>query len=239
MDRAVVMAGGLGTRLRPYTTVVPKPLLPVGDRPILDIVVRRLADHGIRRITMATGHLAELVEAYFGDGSGHGVAIDYLREDDPLGTAGPIALLDDFTDDIVVMNGDILTELDVRELWEAHRASGAIATIAVQERTETVSLGVLGLDDAGDPTRITGIEEKPRRAFIASMGVYCFSPRIAAHLEPGTFIDFPDLVLRLLERGEEVRGWHSDAFWLDLGRPADYEQAQQEYAERRERLLGA
>ena len=132
MRRAVILAGGLGTRLRPYTTVLPKPLMPIGDRPILDIVIRQLAAAGFEQVTIATGYLAELIEAFFGDGSRHGVPIDYFREDEPLGTVGALSLIEGLDEDFLVMNGDILTDLDYRALLDRHCEGGQAATIAAR-----------------------------------------------------------------------------------------------------------
>lgn len=225
--RAVILAGGMGTRLRPYTTVLPKPLMPVGDRPILDLVLRQLRQRGFDRATISTGYLAELIEAFFGDGSKVGLAVDYVREDEPLGTAGALALLGEVDEDLLVMNGDVLTDLDFGALLDRHIADGAALTIATKERDVQVSLGVLQFEDGQDDARVTGYIEKPRYQFEASMGVYCFSPRVLDHLEPGARLDFPDLVLRLIAAGETVRAWRCPDFWLDIGRPDDYEQAQE------------
>ena len=186
--RAVVLAGGLGTRLRPYTAVIPKPLMPVGDRPILDIVMRQLRAAGIDRVTVATGHLAELIEAFFGNGAAYGLAVDYHREHEPLGTVGALALIDGLAagdEPFLVMNGDVLTDLDHRELVRRHRESGAVATIAVTTRTVQVSLGVMHFDDSEDAARVTDYLEKPTLDYEASMGVYCFDPRALAYIEPG------------------------------------------------------
>src|SRR3954447_11007811 len=185
MNRAVVLTGGKGMRLRPYTTVLPKPLMPLGDRPIVDIVVRQLRHHGFERITMATGHLAELIEVFFRDGDAYGVAIDYFREDEPLGTVGALAMLDDLDGDVLVMNGDILTDLDYGSFLDDHRASGAAASIATTQRHVTISLGVLECDDPEDPERLTDYREKPEIDYKASMGIYCFSPTGLAHIERG------------------------------------------------------
>jgi NDP-mannose synthase len=235
--RAVVLAGGRGSRLRPYTVVLPKPLMPVGDRPVLDVVVRQLRRAGCERLTVATGYLAELIEAFFGDGHAYGVAIDYFRETRPLGTVGSLALIDDLDRPFLVMNGDVLTDLDFRRLLEDHEASDAIATIATSRREVEMSLGVLHFADERDSTRLTDYEEKPRLAYEVSMGVYCFSPRAIAHIERGEHIDFPDLILRLIAAGETVRAWRSDAYWLDIGRHEDYEQAQEEFERLRPHLL--
>jgi NDP-sugar pyrophosphorylase family protein len=238
MKRAVILAGGEGTRLRPYTTVLPKPLMPIGDRPVLDIVVRQLKAHGFERITMATGYLAELIEAFFRDGESYGIAIDYYREREPLGTVGALALIEGLdTDHVLVMNGDVLTDIDYGALLERHIASDAAATIATKERQIQVSLGVLRFADESDPTRLTGYDEKPAIDYIASMGVYCFAPRSLAHIEPGKRLDFPDLILRLIAAGEVVRAWPSADYWLDIGRHDDYEQAQEEFESVRDRLI--
>ena len=235
--RAIVLAGGRGSRLRPYTVVLPKPLMPVGDRPVLDIVVRQLSRAGFERLTVATGYLAELIEAFFGDGASYGIAIDYFREATPLGTAGSLALIDGLDEPFLVMNGDVLTDLDYRRLLADHGASDASATIATRRRELEVPLGVLNFGDTADSTRVTGYEEKPRIDYEASMGVYCFSPRVIEHIKAGELLDFPDLILRLIAAGETVRGWRSDDYWLDMGSHEDYEQAQEEFERVRHRLL--
>jgi NDP-sugar pyrophosphorylase family protein len=238
MSRAVILAGGEGTRLRPYTTVLPKPLMPIGDRPVLDIVVRQLKAHGFERITIATGYLAELIEAFFRDGEKYGIPIDYYREHEPLGTVGALALIDGAAaDDLLVMNGDVLTDIDYGALLARHRASEAAVTIATKVRHIQVSLGVLRFADEHDPTRLTGYDEKPAIDFTASMGVYCFAPRALAHIRSGERLDFPDLILRLIAAGEVVRSWPSDDYWLDIGRHDDYEQAQEEFQAVRDRLI--
>lgn len=235
--RAVVLAGGRGTRLRPYTVVLPKPLMPVGDRPVLDIVVRQLRNAGFERLTVSTGYLAELIEAFLRDGRSYGIAVDYFRETHPLGTVGSLALIEGLEEPFLVMNGDVLTDLDYRRLLDDHTASDAIATIATCRREVEISLGVLHFGEEADPARLTGYVEKPHIDYEASMGVYCFSPRVVEYIERGEHIDFPDLILRLLDAGETVRGWRSDAYWLDIGRHEDYEQAQEEFERVRHRLL--
>jgi NDP-mannose synthase len=235
--RAVVLAGGPGTRLRPYTAVLPKPLMPVGDRPVLDVVLRQLAAHGFEHVTIATGHLAELIEAFFGDGSAHGLRIDYHREHEPLGTVGSLALIEDLHGPFLVMNGDVLTDLDYAAMLDAHAHSDAAATIAVTRRTIQVSLGVMRFYDNGDPERVTDYTEKPNLAYDASMGIYCFGRTAIDHIEPGERLDFPDLVHRLLDANRVVRAHRHDAYWLDIGRHEDYEQAIEEFEAVRDRLL--
>jgi NDP-mannose synthase len=238
VKRAVILAGGEGIRLRPYTTVLPKPLMPIGDRPVLDIVVRQLKAHGFEHITMATGYLAELIEAFFRDGENYGVKIDYFREQEPLGTVGALALIDGLGEDnVLVMNGDVLTDIDYGALLARHADSDAAATIATKKRHIQVSLGVLRFGDESDPTRLTGYDEKPEIDYIASMGVYCFAPRALKHIVAGERLDFPDLILRLIADGDIVRSWLSEDYWLDIGRHDDYEQAQEEFNSVKDRLI--
>jgi NDP-mannose synthase len=224
-------------RLRPYTTVLPKPLMPVGDRPILDVIVRQLRHHGFERLTIVTGHLAELIEAFFGDGERFGIAIDYYREQEPLGTVGALRLLEGLDEDFLVMNGDVLTDLAYGEFLEAHSGSGAAASIAAHRREVQVSLGVLKFEDEADGDRLTGYVEKPTYDYEVSMGVYAFAPRALELIEPNQRLDFPDLVLRLLDAGEVVRARRSEDYWLDIGRHDDYETAMDEFERMRERLL--
>jgi NDP-mannose synthase len=237
MTRAVVLAGGLGMRLRPYTAVLPKPLMPIGDRPVLDVVVRQLRHHGFDRVTVATGYLAELIEAFLRDGDDYGLTIDYHREQTPLGTAGAIASLEGLTEPFLVMNGDVITDLDYSDLMETHVASGATATIATITRDIQVSLGVLHFADPHQPDRLTSYEEKPHFEFEASMGVYAFSPRALEFMTPDEHLEFPDLIRRLMDAGETVRAYRSECYWLDIGRHDDYEQALNEFERMRHRLI--
>jgi NDP-sugar pyrophosphorylase family protein len=217
--------------------VLPKPLMPVGDRPILDVVVRQLARAGFERITIATGYLAELIEAFFRDGAAYGVKIDYFREEEPLGTVGALALIEGLDDHFLVMNGDVLTDIDYADLLRRHTAGGDAATIATRRREVQVSLGVMRFGDDGDADRVTDYIEKPTLTYDVSMGVYCFAPRAIERIDPGRRLDFPDLILRLIAAGESVRAWRSSDFWLDIGRHDDYEQAQDEFNRLRHRFL--
>jgi NDP-sugar pyrophosphorylase family protein len=236
MKRAVILAGGLGTRLRPSTAVIPKPLMPVGEQPILEIVLRQLRRHGFERITIATGHLAHLIEAFFGDGSDYGLKIDYYREPEPLGTVGALAMVEELDQQpFLVMNGDVLTDLDYRELLRRHEKSAATATIAVTRRVVQIALGVLRLQDGSE--RVTGYTEKPSIDYEASMGVYCLSPAAVDHIDAGERLDFPDLILRLIAAGAVVNAWRPEAYWLDIGQHDDYQQAMEEFARMRPRLL--
>ena len=233
----MVLAGGEGVRLRPYTAVLPKPLMPVGDRPVLDIVLRQLRAADFEHVTIATGYLAELIEAFCGDGGAYGLRIDYYREREPLGTVGALALIEGLDRPFLVMNGDVLTDMDYAQMLEIHRGSAAAATIASTQREIEVSLGVMRFGDGADSDRVTDYIEKPHYSYDVSMGVYCFDPSVLAHIEPDRRLDFPDLVLRLLKAGHEVRAHRPDAYWLDLGRHDDYERAQREFEQMRDRLL--
>jgi len=236
--RAVILVGGRGSRLAPYTTVLPKPLMPIGDRAILDVVVRQLHGHGFDRLTMAVGYLGHLIEAVFGDGSAHDVSISYHKEEEPLGTAGPFATMEGLGDDhFLAMNGDILTCLDYGDFYDAHIQSGKAMTVAVHRRTVKADYGVLHLDGASGAVRgVTGYDEKPESHYTVSMGVYALAPQALAHI-PARRFDIPDLVLALLEAGLEVGAYEYDGYWLDIGRHDDYEQAQRDYEELLPRLL--
>jgi len=221
--RAVILAGGRGTRLAPYTTVLPKPLMPVGDVPIVELLIRRLADAGITRVTLAVGHLAGLIMAYFDHRDDLGVEIEYTLESEPLGTAGPLAQVSGLDDTFLVMNGDLLTDLDLTELVSIHRASDAIATVGTFQREIRIDLGVLQVDEQQHVQRYV---EKPTYDFLVSMGVYAFEPEALAFVAPKTYLDLPVLVSRLLEAGETVATYLHPGYWLDIGRPDDFERAQ-------------
>jgi NDP-mannose synthase len=225
--RAVVLAGGRGSRLAPYTTVLPKPLLPVGDRPILEILLRQLGAAGLDDVTLAVGHLAHLVRAVVGDGSELGVSVRYHDEDEALGTAGPLASIPDLGDTFLMVNGDVLTTLDFRALVAAHEEAGNTLTIATHCRTVHTDYGVLHTDGVVGPThRVTGYEEKPQLAYTVSMGVYVLEPSAIEGLSEGEYRDFPDLVLALLEQGATVGSFAYDGYWLDIGREDDFRRAQ-------------
>jgi NDP-sugar pyrophosphorylase family protein len=232
--RAVILAGGRGSRLAPYTTVLPKPLLPVGDRAILDVVVRQLHRTGFDDLTIAVGHLAHLIAAVFGDGSGHGVRIAYHEEQTPRGTAGPLASIEGLDETFLMLNGDVLTTLDFRALLDAHRAAGNALTIATHRREVFIDYGVLHTDGAN---RLVAYEEKPTLPYTVSMGVYALEPSVRAHVPADRPFDLPDLVNALLAAGEPVGSYPYDGYWLDIGRHDDYEQAIAEFDGLLPRLL--
>ncbi|MCC6710510.1 MAG: NTP transferase domain-containing protein [Gammaproteobacteria bacterium] len=232
--RAVILCGGKGTRLRPYTTVLPKPLMPIGEMPILEVVMRQLKHAGIDRITMAVGYLAELLEAFFRDGSRIGVPIDYSIESQPLGTVGPLTLIDGLDEPFLMMNGDVLTDLDYSDLLRYHRACGGVATIASYEREVKIDFGVIRTNDAN---AITEYIEKPSYKYQVSMGIYVFQPEVLKLLKRNERLDFPDLVQLLIARGEKVVSYPFSGYWLDMGRPDDYERAIEEFENRKHEFL--
>jgi NDP-sugar pyrophosphorylase family protein len=231
--RAIILAGGKGTRLAPYTTVLPKPLMPIEEMPILEIVMRQLAHYGIRDITLAVGYLAELLMAYCGDGSRFGVKLDYSREEQPLGTAGPISLIPDLHETFLVMNGDLLTTIDYGRLWQYHRERGAIATLASYRREVKIDLGVIEAEDGWVKDYI----EKPTYQYAVSTGIYIFEPDVIGFMERGQRLDLPGLVLRLMAAGKQVNVYNFDGYWLDIGRHDDYASAIEEFSAHRSEFL--
>jgi len=221
--RAVILAGGLGTRLRPYTTIIPKPLVPIGDRPILEHIMGRLALSGVRKIDLCVSHLGELIQLYFSqDGIlPDGLELDWHWEDEPLGTAGALRTVPGLDETFIAMNGDILTSLDYRELVAFHREQQATLTIATHAKQVPIDLGVIETDDR----RVVGYREKPTLDYDVSMGIYVYEPRALELLPARGPCQFPDLVLRLLEAGEKVAAYKSEADWYDIGTIGEYERA--------------
>lgn len=224
--QAIILAGGKGRRLLPYTTILPKPLMPINDMPILEVVIRQLKNAGFNRITMAVGHLAELIEAYFGDGNKWGINIAYSREDRPLGTAGPLALIKNLDETFLVMNGDILTNLNYNELMEYHKRRNAIVSIATYDKEVNVNLGIIKVDGNNE---VCDYIEKPTLVYQVSMGIYVFSSGVLKYVRKGEYLDFPDLIKLLVANGEKVIGYHFKEYWRDIGRQEDYEKAIEEY----------
>lgn len=225
--KAVVLAGGKGTRLAPYTHILPKPLMPIGEMPILEVILRQMKAAGIDEVVLTVGHLAGLLEAFFKDGRQLGLRIRYSFEDKPLGTAGPLALVGDLEETFMVCNGDVLTTLSLAELIQFHHQQGGIATIAMHHRQVKINLGVISCNGSQE---IVGYDEKPTIDYTVSMGIYIFEPRVLDYIPTNQYLDFPDLVKTLLEAGEKVYGYEFDGYWQDLGNPDDYQQAQQDFA---------
>jgi NDP-sugar pyrophosphorylase family protein len=231
--RAVILAGGRGTRLKPFTINFPKPLVPLGEKPVLEVLIDRLIGFGIRDVTLTVGHLAELIKAYFHHRHEltSRVVLRYVDEDEPTGTAGSLALVPGLEQTFLVMNGDLLTDLDFDALVRFHRSERASLTIATHTRQVKIDLGVLEFDAQ---YRIRRYVEKPETNYHVSMGIYVYEPAVLKHIESGRYLDFPDLVHRLLAQGERVCAFSTDCLWLDIGRPDDYAKAQEIYAETRD-----
>ncbi|MEU4492316.1 sugar phosphate nucleotidyltransferase [Streptomyces sp. NBC_00210] len=232
---AVILAGGKGVRLRPYTTALPKPLVPIGDQhAILEIVLRQLATAGFTSATIAIGHLGHIIRAYVGNGSQWGLRVGYSTEESPLGTMGPLlTLLDRLPENFLVMNGDILTDLDYGDVVRQHSASGAPLTVATYARKVSIDFGVLTTESG----RVVGFAEKPSMDYRVSMGVYGLSRDTLAGYTPGLPLGFDELMLDLLRSQNPPHTYEFDGYWLDIGRPDDYDRANAEFTTHRGLLL--
>ncbi len=234
--KAVILAGGKGTRLAPYTHILPKPMMPVGDRAILEVILGQLSRAGIAEVTLAVGHLASLMQSYFGDGSRYNLKIDYAFEPTPLGTAGPLALIEGLTETFLVANGDILTLLDFNKLIAFHKEQKVVCTIASHHRTHKINLGVI--EHAKESYKVTGYTEKPTMNFLVSMGAYIFEPRALEFIPKGEYYDFPTLINTLLGANEPVACYPYDGYWRDLGNQEDYLAANEDFENMRSQFLG-
>lgn len=223
--QAIILAGGKGIRLKPYTTVLPKPLLPVNGKPIIEIIIRQLAEAGVEEIIVSIGYLGQLLEAYLKDGSQYGIRLDYSREEIPLGTAGPISLIDNLSDEFFVINGDTLCDVDFTSMLQAHRDSGNVATVSAYRKNHMIDLGTLELSD---DLQITAYNEKPKINYIVSMGIYVFNSSIKKELEVGVHLDLPDFIMRLRDRNYAVGAYMHSGIWMDMGRPSDFEKIQED-----------
>lgn len=232
--QAVILAGGKGTRLKPYTTVFPKPLMPVGDYPILEIVIRQLKWAGFNKVTMAVGHLKELIQTFFGDGKTWDMQIDYSFEEKPLGTAAPLKMIKEFDDHFLVMNGDVLTDIDFEEFFQYHKDNGALCTIAMYQKPVKIDLGVLEINDSNS---LTDYIEKPTLNYHVSMGVYAFRKEVLNYIPDNEYFDFPHLVKKLLSENITVKGYPFNGLWLDIGRPSDYEEAVETFEKNIDKFL--
>lgn len=257
--KAIVLAGGRGTRLAPYTHILPKPLMPIGEMPILEVLLRQMKRAGVDNVVLTVGHLAPLLKAFFQDGHQWGLNIDYSYEAAPLGTAGPIALVEGLEHTFLVTNGDVLTNLDLKELVKFHKNQNAIATIASHKRQVKIDLGVLQRDGGclvnGDIAKLNacayrdqcriwqggcalvGYDEKPTMDYVVSMGLYVFEPGVLNYIPRNQYLDFPDLVLKLIAAGEKVVSFPFDGYWMDLGRPDDYARANEDFCAMKAQFL--
>jgi NDP-sugar pyrophosphorylase family protein len=222
---AVILAGGKGTRLHPYTSDIPKPLVPVGDRPIIEILLGQLRRAGVTRVHMAVNHLAHLIMAVLGDGQSHGVEIIYHLEDKPLSTVAPLKLIDDLPDDFIVANGDILTDMKIDKLFDFHLNNRSQLTVATHERSERIDFGVV---EISENQAVTGFVEKPQYQFAVSMGIYAFNRSILECVPANRAFGFDDLMIESLRQNRRVLSYAYTGYWLDIGRTSDYERAQRE-----------
>jgi NDP-sugar pyrophosphorylase family protein len=233
--KAVILAGGKGISLAPYTKIIPKPLVPIGDMPILEVMLYQLKQVGVDEVILAIDHLGYLLQAAFGDGSRYGLRICYSMEDRPLGTAGALALIKGLDETFLVANGDTLTTLGFSDLLQHHRLQEAAVTIAMCKRKVDINFGIPQLNSNNE---VVGYVEKPFYDFQVSMGIYIFEPRVLNYIVSGQYLDFPTLVLKLLKAKERVVGYLFDGYWKDLGRADDYEQAIKDFDIMRTEFLG-
>lgn len=217
---AVILAGGLGTRLRPYTITMPKPLVPIGDRAILEIIVIQLAKNGFERVVLTVNHQAEMIREYFGDGSKWGITVEYSLEDKPLGTMGPLKLLKDLPENFLIMNGDVLSDIDYAAFFDKHVKSGRMFTISSFKRVNKIDYGVLHTDQG----RLVGFEEKPEMEYSVSMGIYAASKEVLECIPDNQFYGLDSLLIENLKE-KDIGTIEHDGYWMDIGRPEDYLQA--------------
>jgi NDP-sugar pyrophosphorylase family protein len=232
--RAVVLAGGAGTRLRPYTVVLPKPLMPIGDYPILEVIVRQLVRQGFTHVTLAVNHQANILKAFFEHGSRWDVHIDYSLEREPRSTIAPLALIPDLPENFLLMNGDVLTDFDLSGFLARHVAGDRLFTVAAARRWELIDYGVLQIDSAH---QLVGFSEKPKTEYLVSMGIYAVNRKILQFVPQNSRYGFDDLMRDLLGRAEPVDVEPYEGYWLDIGRPDDYMRAVEEFEQRKSQFL--
>jgi NDP-sugar pyrophosphorylase family protein len=234
MKKAIILAGGKGTRLRPYTVTLPKPLVPLGDKPILERIIVQLKEHGFTHITITLNHMADIIKAFFGDGAKWGLIIDYTIETQPLSTMGPLTLVNVLPGDFLVMNGDVLTDINLATFFDHHVSNRSLFTIAAHRRHELIDYGLLHHDDSN---RLVRFEEKPRYEFLVSMGVYMVNKEVMNYIPRDTFFGFDHLMHKLIEVRNPATVYEYGGFWLDIGRPDDYEIANKKINEPSSNLL--
>ena len=232
--QAIILAGGKGARLKPYTTILPKPLMPIGDYPILEIIIKQLKYFGVEEVIFAVGYLKELLKAFFDDGQKWGIKIRYSVEEKPLGTAAPLKLIGDLDDNFLVMNGDVLTNLNFQDFYDFHINSQAFCTISTFSKKVPIDLGVLKL---GNNKELTDYIEKPVLDYQVSMGIYALNRKVLDYIPENTYLDFPSLMKILLNRQKKVIGFNFQGYWLDIGRPDDYTTAIDEFEKHKSEFL--
>jgi len=233
--KAVILAGGKGTRLRPYTVSIPKPLVPLGEKPIIEIIMRQLEQNNIKEVYIALGYLAELLKAYFSQlNNRYDVKISFSHEQEPLGTIGPLKKISGLDETFIVLNGDILTTLSFQDLIDFHKSQGAIATLAVHSRKVEIDYGVI---DISEDMRILRHREKPVLDYLVGMGICVFEPEILGYIPENKKYDVPDLIRSLIDSGQKISAYVSDDYWMDIGRPDDYEKAVKDYTSSPEKFI--
>ena len=220
--RAIILAGGKGTRLKPYTVAIPKPLMPVGDKPILEIIILQLKKHGFNHITITVNHMAEIIKAFFGDGNKWDIRIDYTSESKALSTMGPLTLVEDLPENFLVMNGDVITDLNLSEFYHFHVNNKNNFTIGSIKRTDRINYGVLKKDENN---KLIKFNEKPFYEFLVSMGIYMVNKKVVDYIPKDKFFGFDHLMNLLIEKYEYPSIFEYNGYWLDIGRPDDYEKA--------------
>lgn len=224
---AIILAGGKGTRLRPYTIAIPKPLVPVADKPILEIIIIQLVKQRFERVIITVNHQADIIMAYFGDGRKWGIKIEYSLEDKPLGTMGPLKLVRDMPDNFLVMNGDVLSDIGYADLLDTHIKSGKLFSVASYRRIQKSDYGVLEVDN----NILTGFREKPEVQFVVSMGIYAVSKKVTEYIPPNEYFGFDMLMTNFLKKRIDVAIYEHTGYWMDIGRPEDYVKADKDIEE--------
>jgi NDP-mannose synthase len=235
--QAVIMAGGKGARLLPYSAVFPKPLMPLGDMPILELLLRRMKAVGVQEVILAVNHLRHLIEAYFGDGSELGIRLYYSNEEKPLGTAGALGNMLHLLDErFFLTNGDLLTTMDLRRMALSHASENADASLGIYERENKIDFGLIEFDSQN---RLSAYREKPTSKYYVSMGVYILQREaVRAHVSDVDYLDMPNLLEKIKASNGNVICFHDDCVWLDIGRPDDFALAQKMFEENRDTFLG-
>ena len=233
--KAVIIAGGQGVRLRPFTTFVPKALVPIGDEPMISWIIQKLKISGISELYISVGHLAELIEAFCGDGCKFGVKINYIRDPVPLGTIGPLSLLrEKLNETFVIVNCDVLTDADINKMIEFHKQNNSIFTLGLTNITHKISYGVIEKLE----NDVVNYNEKPEVHFPVSMGLHVLEPEALKYIPDNTKIDLPDFIMKLVSMHKPVKGYLHEGLWLDIGLPRDYDYANENFVEIRKKILG-
>jgi len=232
--KAIILAGGKGTRLKPYTTILPKPLMPIGDTPILEVILNQLKYYGFNSVILALGHKARYISTFIGNGTELGIDIAYSYEQKNLGTAGPLTLIKNLDENFLVMNGDVLTDLNYSDFFNNHLKSNAAVTIATYTKTVKIDLGVIETKK----NHVIGYIEKPTMKYQVSMGIYAFNKRAVEYIPYNQYYDFPDLIKRMISDDEIINVYHpSNCIWLDIGRMEDFENSLETFKKNKSRFL--